>query len=46
MNYLLGTIGTLMFLGGLWAFTQSRSGTQFPIPIAAIGFIILVLLAR
>jgi len=33
-----------MLLGGAWAFTQSRSGTQFPIPIAVGGLVLLVIL--
>lgn len=42
----LAIIGAIMLAGGLWAFTQSPSGTQFPIPIAVGGFLLLVISLR
>lgn len=41
---LLTIIALLMLIGGLWAFTQSRSGSTFPIPIAIGGFVLLMIL--
>lgn len=43
MPTLISVIATLMLVGGLWAFTQSQAGTQWPIPTAVGGFVILVM---
>lgn len=42
----LKILAYLMMLGGLWAFLQSPSGTQWPIPVAVGGFVLLVVLSR
>lgn len=46
MYHAAQAIAVLMILGGSWAFIQSPSGTQFPIPIAVGGFVILIMLSR
>lgn len=46
MTPALTALGLLMFLGGLWVVTQSAPNTQWPIPIAVGGFILLCLLYR
>lgn len=40
----LAILGVIMLLGGIWAFSQSPSGTQFPIPIAIGGALLLLIL--
>lgn len=44
MTSALYTFAGFLLLGGLWAFTQSPAGTQFPIPIAVGGAVMLAML--
>ena len=44
MRIALIFLGLATLLGGTWAFLQSPSGTQFPVPIAIGGFCLLAIL--
>lgn len=46
LTFFLKLLAIFMMIGGAWAFLQSPSGTQFPIPIAVGGFVLFLVLTQ